>query len=296
MFRDIPATALTWHAVMTGFAGAVFQHLFSGFGQKTFGSEAVRYPGYLGQEERIRRSGEWQVREGLEESRLAAGETLPEEVCKDSEMECKLTGSLKRYDWEPTNELFFDTFKKVINNLHKAPRCYEVLSELNKKHNHIRHEIVYHPYYVDLTYFMCGKTLHQMNVGRTFINPSLDSLIGTTYHELIAHGSQAVELINRGKMAGMRRARIMKQWERELEGYLIKWFSLKEMYADREIRTVQSDMKRWMDAFPEWVFFRIKDVEKLEVESVIRALLAHYQEKYRNDDWVNTTYLHKLVG
>jgi hypothetical protein len=116
------------------------------------------------------------------------------------------------------------------------------------------------------------------------------------YHELIAHGSQVVELTNKGTRAGVGRIRIMKQWERELEGHLIKWYAEKEMYGFREIKNVQEEMKRWLGVFPEWHYFRIKEIEKLEVEDVIRHLLAHYKKTYKNDNWVNTTYLHKLVS
>jgi hypothetical protein len=275
---------------------AVINFLLSVLGRNAFASEPVHYPGYHGQQKRLKQNGEWQVRMELEKSRLAAGEVLPDEIYRDLGIEYKLIGSLKRYDWEPTNKEFFTTFRKVINKLREAPRCYEILSEFNKENNHITHEIWYHPYYADLTYFMCGKTVHQMHVARTFIDTSEKSLIGTMYHELIAHGNQVVELTNKGTRAGVGRIRIMKQWERELEGHLIKWYAEKEMYGFREIKNVQEEMKRWLGVFPEWNYFRIKEIEKLEVEDVIRHLLTHYQKKYRNDSWVNTTYLHKLAS
>ncbi len=56
------------------------------------------------------------------------------------------------------------------------------------------------------------------------------------------------------------------------------------------------EMKKWLRVFPEWNYFRIKEVEKLEVNDLIKQLLTHYKKKYRNEDWVNTTYLHKLVS
>ena len=158
-----------------------------------------------------------------------------------------MIGSLKRYDWEPTNEAFFKTYKNVIQRLRKAPRCYAILFDFNKEHNHLTYEICYHPYYVDLTYFMCGKTVHQMHVARTFVETSKKSLIGTMYHELIAHGSQVVELTNKGTRAGSGRIRIMKQWERELEGNLIKWYAEKEMYGISEIKNVQKEIPRRLE-------------------------------------------------
>lgn len=296
MIRGITGTVLAGYAVKTGIAVAALELLLTSTGLKVFGSEAVYYPGYQEQQKRLEKNGEWQVRIELEKSRLAEGEVLPDEIYRDSEVEYKLIGSLKRYDWEPTNNSFFEMYKKVINRLHDAPRCYEILSEFNKANKHITHEIWYHPYYVDLTYFMCSKSVHQMHVARTFIDTSKKSLIGTMYHELIAHGSQVVELTNKGKKAGMGRIRIMKQWERELEGHLVKWYAEKEMYGFREIKNVQEEMKRWLGVFPEWNYFRIKEIEKLEVEDVIRHLLTHYKKTYRNDNWVNTTYLHKLVS
>ncbi len=295
--NDIPGSLVFGYAVKTGIAVAALELFFSSPGQKTFGSENVHYPGYHEQLKRLKQNGEWQVRIELEKSRIAAaGEAHPEEIYRDSKIEYKLIGSLKRYEWEPTNKVFFTTFKKVINKLREAPRCYEILSEFHKRNNHLTHEIWYHPYYVDLTYFMCGKTVHQMHVARTFIDTSEKSLIGTMYHELIAHGSQVVELSNKSNRAGVGRIRIMKQWERELEGHLIKWYAEKEMYGFREIKNVQEEMKRWLGVFPEWNYFRIKEVEKLDVKDVIRHLLTHYQKKYRNDNWVSTTYLHKLIS
>ena len=252
-------------------------------------------PGFHEQQKRLKQTGEWQARTELEKSCLAT-EARPEEIYRDSEIEYKLIGSLKRYDWEPTNKVFFKTYKNVINSLREAPRCYEILSDFNKENNHITHEIRYHPYYADLTYFMCGKTVHQMHVARTFIETSEKSLIGTVYHELIAHGSQVLEVTNKGERSGVARTRIMKQWERELEGQLVKWYAEKEMYGIKEIKNVQKEMKRWLQVFPEWNYFRIKEVERLEVEDVIKHLLTHYQNKYRNDKWVSTTYLHKLVS
>ncbi len=296
LIRDIPGAVVSWYAVKAGIAVGAIEFFFTSLEQKAFGSETVHYPGYHEQQKRLIQTGEWQVRIELEKSRLAAGEVRPEEIYEDSKIEYKLIGSLKRYDGEPTNKAFFKTFTKVIHKLREAPRCYEILSEFNKKNNHITHEIWYHPYYVDLTYFMCGKTVHQMHVARTFIDTSEKSLIGTMYHELIAHGSQVVELTNKGKRAGVGRIRIMKQWERELEGHLIKWYAEKEMYGFREIKNVQEEMKRWLGVFPEWSYFRIKEIEKLDVKDVIRHLLTHYQKKYRNDNWVSTTYLHKLVS
>ena len=88
----------------------------------------------------------------------------------------------------------------------------------------------------------------------------------------------------------------MKQWERELEGNLVKWYAENEMYGIKEIKNIQKEMKRWLGVFPEWNYFRIKEIEKLEVKDVIKHLLTHYQNKYRNDNWVKTTYLHKLVS
>ena len=294
--RDIPGAALAGYAIKTGIASAVLELLLSVTGQKVFGVEADHYPGYHEQQKILKQTAEWQERIELEKSRLAAGEVRPEEIYRDSKIEYKLIGSMKRYDGEPTNNKFFDTYKTVIKRLREAPRCYEILSDFNKENNHITHEIWYHPYYTDLTYFMCGKTVHQMHVSRTFIDTSEKSLIGTMYHELVAHGSQVVEVTNKGKRAGMGRIRIMKQWERELEGNLIKWYAEKEMYGFREIKYMQKEMKRWLKVFPEWNYFRIKEIEKLEVKDVIKHLLTHYQNKYRNDNWVNTTYLHKLVS
>jgi hypothetical protein len=294
--KDIPGAVLAGYAVKTGIAALALELLLTGTGQKAFGSETARYPGFQEQQKRLKQNGEWQVRVELEKSRLAAGEVLPVEIYRDSEIEYKLIGSLKRLDCEPTNKVFFESYKEVINRLREAPRCYEILSEFNNENNNITHEIWYHPYYADLTYFMCGKTVHQIHVARTFTETSKKSLIGTMYHELIAHGSQVVELTNKGTRAGVGRIRIMKQWERELEGHLIKWYAEKEMYGFREIKNVQEEMKRWLGVFPEWHYFRIKEIEKLEVKDVIRHLLTHYQKTYRNDNWVNTTYLHKLVS
>ncbi len=295
LIEGIPATVLAGYAVKTGIA-AVIGLLLAGTGQKVFGSETDHYPGFHEQQERLEKNGEWLVRVEQEKLRLASGGVLPEEIYSDSDIEYKLIGSLKRYDWEPTNEVFFNTYKKVIQRLCKAPKCYRILIEFNKEYNHITHEICYHPYYVDLTYFMCGKTVHQMHVARTFIETSEKSLIGTMYHELIAHGSQVVELTNSGIRAGAGRIRIMKQWERELEGNLIKWYAEKEMYGISEIKNVQKEMKKWLRVFPEWNYFRIKEVEKLEVDDLIKQLLTHYKKKYSKEDWVNTTYLHKLVS
>ncbi len=296
LIKDVPGAALAGYAVKSGIAAAAIELFLAGTGQKVFGSETAHYPGFQEQQKRLKQNGEWQVRVEQEESCLAAGGAFPEETYKDSDIEYKLIGSLKRYDWEPTNEVFFKTYKNVIQGLRKAPRCYEIFFEFNKEYNHITYEICYHPYYVDLTYFMCGKTVHQMHVSRTFIETSKKSLIGTMYHELIAHGSQVVEVTNKGERAGVGRIRIMKQWERELEGNLIKWYAEKEMYGFREIKNIQREMKRWLGVFPEWHYFRIKEIEKLEVKDVIKHLLTHYQNKYRNDNWVNTTYLHKLVS
>ena len=296
MIRDIPGAALAGYAIKTGIASTALELLLSSTGQKAFGTEPLHYPGYHEQQKRLKQTGEWQVRIELEESRLSAGEVRHEEIYRDSKTEYKLIGSLKRYDEEPTNKRFFDTYKNVIKRLREAPRCYEILSEFNRKNNHIKYEIWYHPYYADLTYFMCGKTVHQMHVSRTFTETSKKSLIGTMYHELIAHGSQVVEVTNMGERAGLGRIRIMKQWERELEGNLVKWYAEKEMYGFREIKNVQREMKRWLGVFPEWNYFRIKEIEKLDVKDVIKHLLTHYQNKYRNDNWVNTTYLHKLVS
>ncbi len=296
IIREIPGVMLSGYAVKTGIAIAVLESLLSVAGRKAFGFDKVHYPGYYGQKKELENSGEWQVRTELEKLHLASGEVCPEEIYRDAKREYKLTGSLKRYDSEPTNKEFFKTFKKVIGKLHEAPRCYEILSEFNKENSNIRHEIHYHPYYVDLTYFMCSRSVHQMHVSRTFIDTSEKSLIGTTYHELIAHGSQVVELANSGKRAGLARNMIMKQWERELEGHIVKWYAEKEMYAFREIKHLKGEMKKWIEVFPEWNYFRIKEIEKLEVEDLIKDLLLHYRKKYRNDDWVKTTYLHKLVS
>ena len=295
LLKDIPGAALAGYAVKAGIVTAVIEFLLAGT-RLASGSETAHYPGFRDQQKRLKQNGEWQVRVEQEKSRLAAGGVLPEETYKDSDIEYKLVGSLKRYDWEPTNEVFFKTYKNVIQRLRKAPRCYEILLEFNKEYNHITHEICYHPYYVDLTYFMCGKTVHQMHVTRTFIETSEKSLVGTMYHELIAHGSQVVELTNNGIRAGSGRIRIMKQWEMELEGNLIKWYAEKEMYGISEIKNVQREMKKWLRVFPEWNYFRIKEVEKLEVNDLIKQLLTHYKKKYRKENWVNTTYLHKLVS
>lgn len=294
--RDVPGATLIGYTIRSGIALTVLNCLWVIFGQKVLGSEFLHYPGCHEQKKSLNQTGEWQARIDLEKSRLADGEVRPEETYRDSEIEYKLMGSLKRYDGEPTNKEFFDTYRKVLNKLREAPRCYEILTEFKKENSHITHEIWYHPYYVDLTYFMCGKTVHQMHVSRTFIETSQKSLVGTMYHELIAHGSQVLEVTNKGKRAGVGRTRIMKQWERELEGHLIKWYAEKEMYGIKEIKNVQEEMKRWLRVFPEWNYFRIKEVEKLEVEDVIKHLLTHYQNKYGNDNWVNTTYLHKLVS
>ncbi len=296
LIRDIPAVASAGYAIKTGMAAAVLEFLLNGAGANVFGSEAVHYPGFYEQQRLLENNGEWQVRLEQEKLRLAAGEVIPEQVYKDSDIEYKLIGSLKRYDWEPENEVFFKKYKNVIKRLREAPRCFEILSEFNKEHNHITHEICYHPYYVDLTYFMSGKDVHQMHVARTFIETSEKSLIGTMYHELIAHGSQVVELTYRGRRAGVGRTGIMKQWERELEGNLIKWYAEKEMYGISEIKHLQKEMKKWLRVFPEWNYFRIKEVEKLEVNDLIKQLLTHYRKKYRDEDWVKTTYLHKLVS
>ena len=296
LFKSIPAVVLAGYAVKTGIAAAAIEFFLTGTGQKVFGSQTDHYPGFREQQKQLKQNGEWQVRVEQEKSRLATGGVIPEEIYKDSDIEYRLIGSLKRYDWEPTNEVFFNTYKSVIQRLRKAPRCYEILFEFNKEYEHITHEICYHPYYIDLTYFMCGKTVHQMHVARTFIETSEKSLIGTMYHELIAHGSQVVELTNSGIRAGVGRIRIMKQWERELEGNLIKWYAEKEMYGISEIKNVQKEMKKWLRVFPEWNYFRINEVEKLEVNDLIKQLLAHYKKKYRKEDWVSTTYLHKLVS
>jgi len=32
------------------------------------------------------------------------------------------------------------------------------------------------------------------------------------------------------------------------------------------------------------------------VNDLIKQLLTHYKKKYRKENWVNTTYLHKLVS
>ncbi|MHC4139362.1 MAG: hypothetical protein ACYSR1_05850 [Planctomycetota bacterium] len=294
--RDIPGATLAGYTVKSGITVAALNFLWVILGRKVSGSEPLHYPGYHGQQKRLKQTGEWQVRIELEKSRLSAGEVRHEEIYIDSKTEYKLIGSLKRYDEEPTNKRFFDTYKNVIKRLREAPRCYEILSEFNRENNHIKHEIWYHPYYADLTYFMCGKTVHQMHVSRTFTETSEKSLIGTMFHELIAHGSQVVEVTNKGERAGVGRIRIMKQWERELEGNLIKWYAEKEMYSISEIKNVQRGMKKWLRVFPEWNYFRIKEVEKLEVNDLIKQLLTHYRKKYRNDNWVNTTYLHKLVS
>ncbi len=296
LFKSIPAAMLAGYAVKTGIAAAAIELLLTGTGQIVFGSQTDHYPGFREQQKRLKQNGEWQVRVEQEKSRLVAGGVLPEEIYKDSDIEYRLIGSLKRYDWEPTNKIFFKTYKNVIQRLSDAPRCYEILFEFNKEYKHITHEICYHPYYVDLTYFMCGKTVHQVHVARTFIETSEKSLIGTMYHELIAHGSQVVELTNNGIRAGAGRIKIMKQWERELEGNLIKWYAEKEMYGISEIKNVQKEMKKWLRVFPEWNYFRINEVEKLEVNDLIKQLLTHYKKKYRKEDWVSTTYLHKLVS
>ena len=296
LFKDVPGAALVGYAVKTGIAAAAIELFLAGTGQKAFSSESAHYPGFHEQLKRLKQNGEWQVRAEQEKSRLVAGGEFPEEIYSDSGIEYKLIGSLKRYDWEPTNEVFFKTYKNVIQGLREAPKCYEILFEFNKEYDHITYEICYHPYYVDLTYFMCGKKVHQMHVARTFIETSEISLIGTMYHELVAHGSQVVELTNNGIRAGSGRIIIMKQWERELEGNLIKWYAVKEMYGISEIKNVQMGMKKWLGIFPEWNYFRIREVEKLEVNDLIKQLLTHYKKKYRNEDWVNTTYLHKLVS
>ena len=295
LFTNVPDTVLAGYAVKAGIVTAAIELFLAGT-ELASGSETAHYPGFHEQQKRLKQNGEWQVRVEQEKSRLAAGGVLPEETYKDADIEYKLVGSLKRYDWEPTNEVFFKTYKNVIQRLRKAPRCYEILLEFNKEYNHITHEICYHPYYVDLTYFMCGKTVHQMHVTRTFIETSEKSLVGTMYHELIAHGSQVVELTSNGTRAGAGRIRIMKQWEMELEGNLIKWYAEKEMYGISEIKNVQKQMKKWLRVFPEWNYFRIKEVEKLEVNDLIKQLLTHYKKKYRKENWVNTTYLHKLVS
>jgi hypothetical protein len=296
LIKDVPGAVLAGYAVKTGIAAAAIELFLAETGLEVFGSEVTHYPGFRGQLKRLKQNGEWQVRVEQEKIHLAAGGAFPEEIYRDSGIEYKLIGSLKRYDWEPTNEVFFKTYKNVIQRLRKAPRCYEIFFEFNKEYKHITYEICYHPYYVDLTYFMCGKTVHQIHVARTFIETSEKSLIGTMYHELVAHGSQVVELINNGTRAGAGRIIIMKQWERELEGNLIKWYAEKEMYGISEIKNVQRGMKKWLRIFPEWNYFRIKEVEKLEVNDLIKQLLTHYKKKYRNEDWVNTTYLHKLVS
>ncbi|GAX59931.1 ABC-type transport system [Candidatus Scalindua japonica] len=296
MFSDIPGITFAGYTVKTGMAAAVMGLILNGTGLNTSGSEIVHYPGYYGQQKRLKINGEWQVRLELEKSRLAEGKVRPDNIYIDAKKEYKLIGSLKRYDWEPTNEIFFKTYKKVINRLCEAHRCYEILTEFNKKNSHITYEIWYHPYYVDLTYFMCGKAVHQIHVARTFKETSEKSLIGTMYHELIAHGSQVMELTNNGKRSGVGRTRIMKQWERELEGHLVKWYAENEMYGIKEIKNVHREMKKWLSVFPEWNYFRIKEIERLEVKDVIMHLLTHYQKKYRNEDWVKTTYLHKLVS
>lgn len=295
LFKNVPGAVLAGYAVKAGIVSVAIELFLTRTGLAS-GSATAHYPGFHEQQKRLKKNGEWRVRVEQEKSRLAAGGVLPEETYKDADKEYKLVGSLKRYDWEPTNEVFFKTYKNVIQKLRQAPRCYEILFEFNKEYNHITHEICYHPYYVDLTYFMCGKTVHQMHVARTFIETSEKSLIGTMYHELVAHGSQVVELTNSGTRAGAGRIKIMKQWERELEGNLIKWYAEKEMYGISEIKNVQKEMKKWLRVFPEWNYFRIKEVEKLEVNDLIKQLLTHYKKKYRKEDWVNTTYLHKLVS
>ena len=293
--KDFSGILILGYVAKTGIAVTILESLLAIIGQKTFGSTKVLYPGYYRQKKELEKTAEWQVRIDLENLRLAAGEVCPEEIYRDARCEYKLIGSLKRYESEPTNKVFFETFKKVISRLHEAPRCYEILSEFNKENNNIRHEIHYHPYYVDLTYFMCSKSIHQIHASRTFIDTSERSLVGTIYHELIAHGSQGVEVTNNGKRAGMARARIMKRWEKELEGHIIKWYAEKEMYAFREISHLKNEMKKWIKVFPEWNYFRINEIEKLEVEDLVRDLLHHYQKKYKNDSWVNSTYLNKLV-
>jgi hypothetical protein len=187
LIKDVPGAVLAGYAVKTGIAAAAIELFLAGTGLEVFGSEVTHYPGFRGQLKRLKQNGEWQVRVEQEKIRLAAGGAFPEEIYRDSGIEYKLIGSLKRYDWEPTNEVFFKTYKNVIQRLRKAPRCYEIFFEFNKEYKHITYEICYHPYYVDLTYFMCGKTVHQIHVARTFIETSEKSLIGTMYHELVAH-------------------------------------------------------------------------------------------------------------
>ncbi len=293
--KDIPGAVLAGYAVKTGITVAALELFLAGIEPKVFGSEHDHYPGFHEQQKKLKLTGEWQERAELEKSCLAI-DARPEEIYIDSEIKYKLIGSLKRFDIEPTNKLFFKTYKNVIHRLCEAPRCYEILSEFNSDNNHITYEIWYHPYYADLTYFMCGKRVHQMHVSRTFVETSKKSLIGTMYHEFIAHGSQVLELTNKGPGTGVGRIKVMKQWERELEGNLIKWYAEKEMYGIREIENIHEEMKRWLGVFPEWHYFRIKEIEKLEVEDVIRHLLTHYKKTYGNDNWVNTTYLHKLVS
>ncbi len=293
--KDFPGIIILGYIAKTGLFLAILESLLAIVGQKTFGFDKALFPGYYEQKRELAKSAEWQVRTELENLRLADGEVCPEEIYKTDRSEYKLIGSLKRYGSELTNTVFFETFKKVISRFHEAPRCYEILSGLKKKNKNIRHEIHYHPYYFDLTYFMCGKSKHQIHISRSFVDISERSLVGTIYHELIAHGSQVVEVTNNGKRAGMARARIMKQWEKELEGHIIKWYAEKEMYAFREIKHLKSEMKKWIDVFPEWNFFRINEIEKLEVEDLARDLLRHYQKKYKNDRWVNSTFLNKLV-
>ncbi len=294
--KYFPGILTSIYAAKTGMAVAILESLLVIVGQKTFGFDKVLFPGYYEQKRELAKSAEWQVRIELENLRLAEGEVCPEEIYKTDRSEYKLIGSLKRYESEPTNIVFFETFKKVISRLHEAPRCYEILSGLKKENKNIRYEIHYHPYYFDLTYFMCGKSIHQMHISRSFVDTSERSLVGTIYHELIAHGSQVVEVTNNGKRAGMARAQIMKQWEKELEGHIIKWYAEKEMYAIREIKYLKGKMKNWIEVFPEWNYFRINEIEKLEVEDLAGDLLRHYQKKYKNDRWVNSTYLNKLVS
>ena len=127
LFKSIPAAVLARYAAKTGIAAAAIDLFLTGTGQKVFGSQTDHYPGFREQQKRLKQNGEWQVRVEQEKSRLADGGVLPEEIYNDSDIEYRLIGSLKRYDWEPTNEVFFNTYKSVIQRLRKAPRCYEIL-------------------------------------------------------------------------------------------------------------------------------------------------------------------------
>ncbi len=296
LLRYIPGIVSSGYVVKIGIFSAALKFLYTIAERKAFAFDQAHYPDYYGQKNELEKSSEWQVRIELENLRLAAGEVCPVEVINDDKREYKLIGSLKRYESEPTNKEFFETFKKVIDRLHEAPRCYKILSEFNKENSNIKHEIHYHPYYVNFTYFMSGRYVHQMHVSRTFIDTSVKALTGTTYHELIAHGSQVIEFTNTGRRASIARCSVMEQWEKELEGNLIKWYAENEMFAFREIKHLHGEMKKWIKVFPEWNYFRINNIEKLDVEDLIRDLLRHYQEKYKNEDWVKTTFLNKLIN